>query len=350
MDRWGFEPQASRMPISLNTGNTDNTTYPVSSFKVSKDLVRDYFKYRESRAKSKNWINWTKRQIREYLEFSNYTINAEKLGEFQNWYKSKYGYEAQSKYHTNLRNFLEWLYRRTRNPLLRDLKDILEAPRRNSKKLNPIIIREDDIRNIIKAIQEMPVSKYNPEYQIDYFKLKYITATLLGAYTGQRPEATIGKLTFQDIEEALERDPPMLWIPEEKDKENFPHWVPIHPVLEKWLRKVIEAKEIAPSERPFPYDPLRKLYDKLNVKAIHTGRKITPSHLRKFFEQMCNNVLVVQLPDGRTVPAMHPGLRDYIMAHNTGSLDVQSYDGKLPSEIYEQYMNAWKEVNLLPKN
>ncbi|MDI3502937.1 MAG: hypothetical protein PWR13_4 [Archaeoglobi archaeon] len=36
------------------------------------------------------------------------------------------------------------------------------------------------------------------------------------------------------------------------------------------------------------------------------------------------------------------------MAHNTGSLDVQSYDGKLPTEIYEQYMKAWEKVNLIP--
>lgn len=69
---------------------------------------------------------------------------------------------------------------------------------------------------------------------------------------------------------------------------------------------------------------LRKLLDDLNIKAVHTGRKIAISHLRKFFEQMCNNVLMI-----------HPGLGDYIMAHNTESLDVQSYDEKLPSEIYE---------------
>ena len=54
---------------------------------------------------------------------------------------------------------------------------------------------------------------------------------------------------------------------------------------------------------------------------------------------MCNNVLMT-----------HPGLRDYIMAHNTGSLDVQSYDGKPPSEIYDQYMAAWGKVNLVSKD
>ena len=42
-------------------------------------------------------------------------------------------------------------------------------------------------------------------------------------------------------------------------------------------------------------------------------------------------------------------IKNYIMAHNTGSLDIQSYDGKLPSEIYQQYMEKWKDVNLIPK-
>ena len=53
-------------------------------------------------------------------------------------------------------------------------------------------------------------------------------------------------------------------------------------------------------------------------------------------------------PSATTFLIVHPGLRDYIMAHNTGNLNVQSYDGKLSSEIYEQYMAAWKDVNLIP--
>jgi len=45
-------------------------------------------------------------------------------------------------------------------------------------------------------------------------------------------------------------------------------------------------------DRILLYDQVRAVFDKINVKAIHTGRKITYSHLRKFFKQMCNNVLV----------------------------------------------------------
>ncbi len=257
---------------------------------------------------------------------------------FQNWYKSNYDYQSQCKFHNNTKNFLTWLAKRTGNREYLELCEILEKPQRSCKKLNPILIREIDVHNLVKAIYELPPSPYDPPYRTAFYKLKHITAILFAAYTGQRPDATIGKLTFQDFEEALKRDPPLLWVPEEKDKERFPHWVPIHPVLREWLETVLRFKNLAQSDKPFPYDPLRKVFDQLNVKAVHTGRKITYSHLRKFFEQMCNNVLMV-----------HPGLRDYIMAHNTGSLDVQSYDGKLPSEIYEQYMAAWGKVNLVPE-
>jgi hypothetical protein len=135
----------------------------------------------------------------------------------------------------------------------------------------------------------------------------------------------------------LERNPPILWVPEDKDKERFPHWVSFHPpVVVEWLEPYISR--LKNDKIAFSYYSMQKMLDELNVKAVHTGRKIAFSYFRKLFEQMCNNVLVVRLPDERVVPAMHPRLRDYIMSHNTGSLDIQSYDGKLPSEIYEQYL------------
>lgn len=134
----------------------------------------------------------------------------------------------------------------------------------------------------------------------------------------------------------------MLWIPEEKDKERFPHWVPLHPVVVEWLKPVLKYSHLnhrAKSDIIFSYTKIRHILKELDVKAMHTGKSISYGHFRKFFEQMCNNVLM-----------LHPGLRDYIMSHNTGSLDVQSYDGKLPVEIYQQYMEKWKSVDLLPEN
>ncbi len=160
------------------------------------------------------------------------------------------------------------------------------------------------------------------------------------AYTGQRPQSTTDKLTFEDFEKALRIDLPTLRVFGVKAKE-FLHRIPIHPVVVEWLKPVIEFKNLinAKDNDPvFPYNSLRIVLIDLDIKVHHTGMRIQPSHFRKFFEQMCNNVLMA-----------HPGLRDYIMAHNTGSLDVQSYDGKLPSEIYHQYMEKWGRVNLVPE-
>ena len=309
--------------------------------KLSEDVIKEYLEYRFAKIKSEKSRWWIKKTVEELFNFTKGKLTRNKLLKFQNWYKKKYEYEGQIKFHDNSRNFLEWLYKKTGSEEYRKLKEIFERPKRDSKKLNPILIREPDIHNLIKAVWETNLT--------DFAKIRFTTAVLFGAYTGQRPDATSGKLTFEEIEEALSRSPPILWIPEDKDKENFPHWVPLHPVVVEWLKKLIQMKDQTTTDKIFPYDQIRVVFDKINVKAVHTNRKITYSHLRKFFEQMCNNVLMVHV-EGGTVPAMHPGLRDYIMAHNTGSLDVQSYDGKLPVEIYDQYMTAWKDVDLVPKN
>jgi len=118
---------------------------------------------------------------------------------FQNWYKSKYGFESQAKYHSTIRNFLEWLYKRTGDPRFRDYKEIFESPKKESKKLNTILIREVDIHNLIKAIWEKDPTPY--------LKLKHISGILFGAYTGQRPISTISRITVDELREALQRDP-----------------------------------------------------------------------------------------------------------------------------------------------
>jgi len=58
---------------------------------------------------------------------------------------------------------------------------------------------------------------------------------------------------------------------------------------------------------------------------------------------MCNNVLAVRFPDSKVVSAS--GIKGLHRGTQHGSLDLQSYDGKLPSDIYEQYMMTWKDVN-----
>ena len=283
-----------------------------------------------------------KKIFKDLLEVTGRIISRDSILKFRNWYMTKYShYETRKKYYTTTKNFLEWLYKKTGDYRFRELKGLLVTPKRPSKKINSIHLKEDDVRNVISAIYRLPINPHDSKRRHYYSKIKFIAFVLLASYTGQRPEATLVKLTYDDIQQALQRDPPMLWIPEEKDKESFPHWVPLHPVVVEWLEPVIEFYDLNPQgpsdNRLFNRYTVYKMLKKIDVRAIHTGIPIRPSHFRKFFEQLCNNVLMV-----------HPGLRDYIMAHNTGSLNVQSYDGKLPTEIYQQYMETWGDVNLMP--
>ena len=339
MLRPGFEPGSP----ARKTNQNEEESVEKDEIKVDHKLLEDYIKYRFAKNKTKDGRLWIEKHLRDFINVTGGIISRETLLKYQNWYMSKYpSYESRHKCYTYARNILEFLYKMTGDYRFRELKEVLEKPQRPSKKINHIILREDDVKNVIRAIYNLPKNPHDSNVRHYYSKIKFIAFVLLTSYTGQRPESTLVKLTLEDFEEALKRDPPMLWVPENKDKENFPHWVPLHPIVVEWIKPVIEFYEIHPqgpsNNKVFDHQSIVKVLRRVNVRAVHTGIPIRPSHFRKFFEQMCNNVLMV-----------HPGLRDYIMAHNTGSLDVQSYDGKLPSEIYEQYMAAWGKVNLVPE-
>ena len=223
MDPEGFEPSASALQVLKGTRE---------EYRLKDGEIQEYFEYRKSKVKSDKTLYWIEKSIRELMNHTKGKINRKTLIKFQNWFKSKYGYQSQCKFHDNTKNLLEWLYKKTGDTFFRDLQDVLERPTRDSKKLNEILVREADIKNVIKATWRIKIPK---EYRI-----KYVAAILFAAYTGQRPDATISKLTYNDFKDALSRKPPIIYIPEEKDKERFPHWVPIHPVVAKWLKKALE--------------------------------------------------------------------------------------------------------------
>jgi len=185
-----------------------------SSIKLNKRVEEEYIKYRKSRISSSRSVYWVMKPISDYLKFSNYEVSRDKLMEFQNFYKTEYGFESQAKHHSNLRNFLEWLYKITGNRYFRELKEVLEPPTRPAKKLNRILIREPDIHNLIWVVWRKDSSAY--------LKLKHISGILFVAYTGQRPMSTVAKITVDELREAVSRFPPVLWIPENKDKEGVP--------------------------------------------------------------------------------------------------------------------------------
>ncbi len=67
----------------------------------------------------------------------------------------------------------------------------------------------------------------------------------------------------------------------------------------EWLKPVLGLRHVQHRHQKtlsVPVQLNQKLLTQIDIKAIRTGRKITYSHLRKFFEQMYNNVLTSNFP------------------------------------------------------
>lgn len=64
---------------------------------------------------------------------------------------------------------------------------------------------------------------------------------------------------FSEFEYALKRNLPMFWIPEGKDKEKFPYWVHLHPVVVKWVKPVIVFKALSQTDKNIPMTKLEAL-------------------------------------------------------------------------------------------
>jgi hypothetical protein len=63
---------------------------------------------------------------------------------------------------------------------------------------------------------------------------------LFGAYTGQRSEATIAKLTVGQFCEALAVGKPVLHVLAEQEKNRVEHYVPLHPSVVGEISEVLE--------------------------------------------------------------------------------------------------------------
>jgi hypothetical protein len=66
---------------------------------------------------------------------------------------------------------------------------------------------------------------------------------LFGAYTGQRSNATISKLTIGQFREAMQLEKPVVQVKTSQDKIKMEHYVPIHPQAIRALKLLLDGKE-----------------------------------------------------------------------------------------------------------
>jgi integrase len=136
-----------------------------------------------------------------------------------------------------------------------------------------------DIENVLSAVEDA----HQSEQIDDRHYQNYRAMVLFGAFTGQRSQATIARLSVRQFRNAVGHDRPVLDILPEQDKIRTQHYCPLHP-------QIVEA--VAPLLRERCYDePMFKQLSferwlkQHRVPLLHSRHHFVPGDLRKFCEQ-----------------------------------------------------------------
>jgi hypothetical protein len=103
----------------------------------------------------------------------------------------------------------------------------LQLPRsvKEQKRVTNRIVTKEDVKNVHKAIEQAHRSE-----DIDtYHYLNYKAMVFFRMFTGQRPLATIARLTVGQLMEAVKMDKPIVDVLPRQDKTRMQHYCPLPP-------------------------------------------------------------------------------------------------------------------------
>lgn len=161
----------------------------------------------------------------------------------------------------------------------------LEMPKivKTRKHVTSRIVTKEDVENVLKAIEQA----HNTGRVDDYHYLNYKALMLFGAFTGQRPLATIARLTVEQFRKALKLQKPVLDVLPQQDKIRMQHYCPLHPQVVEAMLPVLDGRE--DDELVFEQLSFQQWLRYNEVRLLHSNVRIVNGDLRKLCEQMGDN-------------------------------------------------------------
>ena len=206
----------------------------------------------------------------------------------------------------------------------------LEMPKtlQERKHVTARIVTKQDIENLLSAIEQAAQREEIDEYH----RINYRAMVLFGAFTGQRPLATIARLTVRQFKEAVKMDKPVLDVLPEQDKIRMQHYCPLHPQVVEAMMPLLDGR---PEEEAVFKQLLFQRWLKQNeIRLLHSNVRIVNGDLRKFAEQHGDTIQWEQ------------SNRAYILTHGVSGVDWRFYKHPLPDSVYDIYMKYWGGVSL----
>ncbi|MGZ5563407.1 MAG: hypothetical protein ACXW1R_05715 [Halobacteriota archaeon] len=228
------------------------------------------------------------------------------------------------------KGLLKYLTKTTFDTRFQAFELFLEMPKvlKTRKHVTSRIVTKEDVENVLKAIERaFSVRRIDNTHYLNYKAI-----VLFGAFTGQRPLATIARLTVGQFEEAVQMKKPVVDVLPWQDKIRMQHYCPLHPQVVEAIVPVLEGR--FDDERVFEQLSFQEWLKYTNVRLLHGGARIVNGDLRKFAEQESD---LLQWDQSN---------KNYILTHGVNGVDWRFYKHPLPENVYDVYMQYWKEVEL----
>jgi hypothetical protein len=190
------------------------------------------------------------------------------------------------------------------------------------------VVTKEDIENVLTAIERA----YSDGEIDQYLYLNYKAITLFGATSGQRPNATIARLTISHFKAALNRDKPVLDVPPECDKIRMQHYCPLHPQAVDAITPLLDGR--GDNEHIFEqllYERWLRLH---KITLLNGDTWFRMGDLRKWCEQEGD---ILQWDQSN---------KNYILTHNVRGVDWRFYKSPRAEPVYDVYMKYWGQMIL----
>ena len=201
---------------------------------------------------------------------------------------------------------------------------------KESKRITQRIVVTEDIKNVLAAIEE---GHENREFTTRQYQ-NYKALVLFGAYTGQRPIATIRKLTVGQFRFALQHKPPVVDVLPQQDEIRNAHYVPLHPSVVEALTPLLDGRNEKDDIHIFSQEYFDKWARRKKIPLVQWGHFVC-GDLRKFAEQHGD---VIQWDQSN---------RAYVLTHGVSGVEWSHYKHPLPEYVYDVYMQYWKGVHFV---
>jgi integrase len=239
--------------------------------------------------------------------------------------------DSYSKVLSFAKSFLKFLATTRADSRYQTFAPYLELPKvvKQRKRVTSRIVTEEDIRNVLDYTKSAEqAGEISSERSAQYRAL-----ILFGAYTGQRSEATISKLTVGQFQEALTNDKPVLLVDSLQDKTRMSHYVPVHPCVVQALKPLLDDGQ-DDDELMFRHSSLVQWIKRHKIEMSLFKGHFVFGDLRKFAEQQGDRI------------EWDLSNRLYILTHGVSGVRDKHYLHPLPEHVYNIYMKYWKDVDL----